>query len=322
MRAAQRKMIDNCYLGIDTSNYTTSLSVVDAQGLVVANLKIPLEVKPGERGLRQSDAVFQHTKNMPQLFAMAEPYLEKYTSIAVGVSVSPRSCEGSYMPCFLVGKAVAHSISKTLKIPLFELSHQNGHVMAACYSGGVPESLLENPFLAFHVSGGTTEALLVKPDGCDFICEIIGGTKDINAGQAIDRVGVAMGLDFPCGPELERLAVSYSEKIPHTAVCVKDGFCNLSGLENKAVKLYEETGNKNLVAAYVLDFVGATLETITSRIKSEYTEYPIVYSGGVMSCSLLQKRLKKENTYFAEPAFSSDNAAGIALLCRRAFLAE
>ena len=226
------------------------------------------------------------------------------------------------MPCFLAGKAVAHSISKTLKIPLFELSHQNGHVMAACYSGGAPESLLKNPFLAFHVSGGTTEALLVKPDRSDFVCEIIGGTKDINAGQAIDRVGVAMGLTFPCGAELEKMALACTEKIPHANICVNDGFCNLSGLENKAVKLFEETRNSNLVAAYVLDFVGATLEKITDGIKTEFPGYPIVYSGGVMSCSLLQKRLKKENTYCAEPKFSSDNAAGIALLCRRAFLSE
>ena len=315
-------MNEICYLGIDTSNYTTSLSLVDEHGSVVANLKIPLEVKAGERGLRQSDAVFQHTRNMPELFSMAEQYLERYAPIAVGVSVSPRSCEGSYMPCFLAGKAVAHSLAKTLKIPLFELSHQNGHVMAACYSGGVPEKLLEMPFLAFHVSGGTTEALVVKPNGCDFSCEIIGGTKDINAGQAIDRVGVAMGLSFPCGAELEKLALSYDGKIPHSPVCVKDGFCNLSGLENKAVKLYEETQNKNLVAAYVLDFIGATLEKITEDIKADFCEYPVVYSGGVMSCSILQKRLKKENTYFAEPKFSSDNAAGIALLCRRAFVAK
>ena len=315
-------MTESCYLGIDTSNYTSSLSIVDEQGFVVANLKIPLAVKSGERGLRQSDAVFQHTKNMPELFSMAEPYFEKYTPIAVGVSVSPRSCEGSYMPCFLAGKAVAHSMSKILRIPLFELSHQNGHVMAACYSGGAPKNLLEGPFLAFHVSGGTTEALLVKPNGSDFVCEIIGGTKDINAGQAIDRVGVAMGLAFPCGAELEKLALSCTDKIPHTNICVNDGFCNLSGLENKAVKLFEETKNSNLVAAYVLDFVGATLERITDSIKAEFPEYPIVYSGGVMSCSLLQKRLKKENTYFAEPKFSSDNAAGIALLCRRAFLSK
>lgn len=313
-------MSEICYIGIDTSNYTTSLALANEVGDIVANLKIPLSVKEGERGLRQSDAVFQHTKNIPEIFSLAESYLKEYKPIAVGVSVTPRSCEGSYMPCFLAGKSAAYSLAKTMNIPLYELSHQNGHVMAAAYSGKIPEKHLLKPFLAFHVSGGTTEALLVTPDGCDFKCEIIGGTKDINAGQAIDRVGVAMGFDFPCGVHLEKAALFNSLKFPKPNVCVKDGFCNLSGLENKALKLYEETGSKELVAAYTLDFVGATLEKITYDINARYEDYPIVYSGGVMSCSILQNRLKKDNCYFAEPKFSADNAAGIALLCRRHYL--
>ena len=313
-------MAKPCFLGIDTSNYTTSLAIADEGGRIVANFKIPLSVKNGEKGLRQSDAVFLHTKNLPDIFCKAEELLREYTPTAVGVSAYPRSQEGSYMPCFLAGKAAAYSIAKASGIPLFELSHQNGHVMAAAYSGGFGDKAFEGAFLAFHVSGGTTEALRVTPYGDDFECEIIGGTKDINAGQAIDRVGVAMGLSFPCGAELERLALDFNGKIPSSRVCVENGFCNLSGLENKAVELYKKTGDKNLVAAYVLDFVGATLERITEDIKQSYRGYPIVYSGGVMSCSILQNRLKKENTYFAEPQFSADNAAGIALLCRRKYI--
>lgn len=309
-----------CFLGIDTSNYTTSLAIADEAGNIVANLKMPLSVKNGERGLRQSDAVFQHTKNLPEIFSEAERFFEEYKPLAVGVSVSPRSQEGSYMPCFLAGKSAAYAVSKAMGVRLFELSHQNGHVMAAAYSGGMPAELLEKPFLAFHISGGTTEALLVEPEGCDFKCEIIGGTKDINAGQAIDRVGVAMGIGFPCGASLERLALDFSGENPMPKICVEDGYCNLSGLENKAIELYEKTGDKNAVAAFVLDFVGATLERITANIKEKYPLYPVVYSGGVMSCSILQKRLKGENTFFAEPSFSADNAAGIALLCRRHFI--
>lgn len=309
-----------CFLGVDTSNYTTSLAIADEDGNVVANLKIPLSVKSGERGLRQSDAVFQHTKNLPEIFTLAEKYFEKYTPVAVGVSVTPRSCEGSYMPCFLAGKSAAYSLARTMRIPLFELSHQNGHVMAAAYSGGATDEVLRSSFMAFHVSGGTTEVLLVSPDGCDFECKLIGGTKDINAGQAIDRVGVAMGLGFPCGADMERLALENSKKLPKPAVCVSDGYCNLSGLENKAVKLYESTDDKCYTSAYVLDFVGATLERLTDDAISKYGDHPIVYSGGVMSCSILQKRLKKDNRYFAEPKFSADNAAGAALLCRRHYL--
>ena len=312
-------MRNACFLGIDTSNYTTSLAIADEKGEIVANLKIPLTVKNGERGLRQSDAVFQHIKNLPEIFSMASEYFSEYTPIAVGVSVTPRSCEGSYMPCFLPGKSAAFSLAKSMNLPIFELSHQNGHVMAAAYSGGVAEEILSNPFLAFHVSGGTTEVLLVTPDKADFKCEIIGETRDINAGQAIDRVGVAMGIDFPCGPYMEKAALQNAERFPKPLICVKDGCCNLSGLENKAVELYKKSRNENLVSAYVLDFIGATLEQMTIDAKEKHGNLPVVYSGGVMSCSILQNRLKKENCYFAEPKFSADNAAGIALLCRRHF---
>ena len=322
MKLPKKAMADNCFIGIDTSNYTTSLAFVNQDGEVVANLKIPLSVKEGERGLRQSDAVFQHTKNLPDIFNLAEELFEKYRPVAVGVSTTPRSQDGSYMPCFLAGKASAYAMAKSLNIPLFELSHQNGHIMAAAYSGKVPDALLEKDFLAFHVSGGTTEALLVKPDSCDFKCEIVGGTKDINAGQAIDRVGVAMGLDFPCGPSLEKLALEYKGRVGKPNICVKDAYCNLSGLENKALELYRKTEDMGAVASYVLNFIGATLKRMTDDLKAIYPRHPRVYSGGVLSCSVLRDILGGENSFFAEPKFSADKAAGVALLCRRKYLSR
>ena len=309
-----------CFVGVDTSNYTTSLAFCDESGNVVANLKAPLTVKEGERGLRQSDAVFLHTKNLPVLFREARPLFEKYLPKAIGVSAFPRTQEGSYMPCFLAGVASANAMGAALGVPTFEFSHQNGHIMAACYSGGVSEEVLKNDFLAFHVSGGTTEVLLVHPKESDFSCEIVGGTLDMNAGQAIDRVGVAMGLAFPCGLEMERLALSAaSDSIPKVRVCVNDGKCNLSGLENKAIKLFEETKDRAATAKFVLDFIAETLAVITEQLRATYPSFPIVYGGGVMSCSIIQKRLSGENVYFAEPQFSSDNAAGIALLTKRKY---
>lgn len=285
---------------------------------MIANLKCPLPVKEGERGLRQSDAVFLHTKNIPVLFDMAEPYFEKFQPLAVGVSAFPRSQEGSYMPCFLAGKAAASAIGASMNLPVYEFSHQNGHIIAAYYASGAPVDILEKEFIAFHVSGGTTEVLLVSPDGYDFHCEIVGGTLDMNAGQAIDRVGVAMGLRFPCGPKMERLALTRGEtRAKGLRVSVRDGKCNLSGLENQAIKLFEDTGDKVKTAGFVLDFIAETLAKITEQVRSQYPSYPIIYGGGVMSCSILQNRLSGENVYFAKPEFSSDNAAGIALLTRR-----
>ncbi len=316
-------MSELCFIGIDTSNYTTSLAFCNESGDVVANLKCPLPVKEGERGLRQSDAVFLHTRNLPILFEKAREWFEKYRPIAIGVSTCPRTAEGSYMPCFLAGKASANALGAALGVPVMEFSHQNGHIMAAAYSGGVDASVLEEEFVAFHVSGGTTEVVLVKPCNGDFRCTLIGGTLDMNAGQAIDRVGVAMGLPFPCGPQMEKLAKLADKKLARgIKVCVRDGRCNLSGLENQALKLFAECGDPSITAKFVLDFIAETLARITDDVRAIYPSYPIIYSGGVMSCSLIQARLTAEDAYFAEPIFSSDNAAGIALLARRCFLVK
>ena len=311
-------MTKKVYLGIDTSNYTTSLAVCNEDGEVIANIKKLLDVKDGEKGLRQSDAVFSHVKNLPMLSNELSSALENCKIEAVGVSVSPRDIEGSYMPCFLVGRATAVTVAASHNAPVYEFSHQAGHIMAALYSCDMVNELIDKEFIAFHVSGGTTEALYVKPNGNTFAVDIVGATADISAGQAIDRAGVMMGLKFPCGKELERLANEYTGKLPKPKICVKGMEFNLSGLENISDKLYKETLDKPYVAAYVLNFVSETLIKLTENIREAYPSIPIVYAGGVMSNKILQSKLSKfADTYFATPDFSADNAAGIALLARK-----
>ena len=308
------------YIGIDTSNYTTSISISNQNGEIIANIKKLLDVKMGERGLRQSDAVFSHVKNFSILAQELEKAIEGYGVGAIGVSTVPRDIEGSYMPCFLVGKAVADMIAATHNAPVFEFSHQAGHIMAALYSSGNAEKLLEDSFVAFHVSGGTTEALYVTPKNGKFDVKIIADTADISAGQSIDRAGVMMGLKFPCGREMEQLASHYDGKLPKAKICVKNGKCNFSGLENIAQKLYADTEDASFVSAYVLNFVAETLLKLTDDIREEYPNIPILYAGGVMSNKYLQNRLLRfDNTYFATPEFSSDNAAGIALLTYQSY---
>ena len=193
--------------------------------------------------------------------------------------------------------------------------------MAAAYSSGAMHLLNEKRFAAFHVSGGTTEVLLTTPHASGFNIELFAATADINAGQAIDRIGVMLGLRFPCGKELERLAEMNTKKIPKSRISVKDGYCNLSGLENMAAKLLQESGDSALVAAFTQQFVADTLIAMTNDLDVRIPSLPIVYAGGVMSNRYLQSRLRmRANTYFAEPQFSADNAAGIALLCRKQFL--
>jgi N6-L-threonylcarbamoyladenine synthase len=286
-------------------------------GELIANIKRPLPVSEGERGLRQSEAVFAHIKNIPSAMEEAKTLLGGRRPAVVGVSERPRNQDGSYMPCFLSGVAVAEAISASLGVPLYRFSHQCGHVMAALYSSG-SEALMENRFAAFHVSGGTTEILLVEPE---MKITKIGGTVDLTAGQTIDRIGVMMGLSFPCGASLEQLAQKGTVK--RDKICVNDLSCNLSGLENKAQKMLKDGVSKEDIAAYTIEFVRRTLAKMSENLRAKYLNIPILYAGGVMSCSLIKKDFEKRfDGYFAEPMYSSDNAAGTALLCYRKIMSE
>ncbi len=303
-----------CVLGIDTSNYITSVAVVDETLHCVANIKYPLPVEEGARGLRQSDAVFAHIKNLPSAFADAEEMLKQYDLVAVGVSSTPRHQPGSYMPCFLSGVASARGIAAAVGVPMLTWSHQCGHIMAALF-GANALKLLNAPFGAFHVSGGTTELVRARYTPCGFDAEIVGGSLDLHAGQVIDRIGVMLGLRFPAGPALEKEAELYTGKIPHRKPATEGCYMHLSGLENMATRMYEESGDKQKTAAFVFDYIGASLEHISDAYIHEYGDMPLVYAGGVMSSHLLQDRLsEKHEGYFASPALSSDNAVGVAVL--------
>ncbi len=300
-------------LGIDTSNYTTSCALFDSEKNIIIQKKKLLPVKSGEKGLRQSDAVFHHTK---QLYPLIEELMNEYPcSIdVVGVSEKPRDAEGSYMPCFTVGINTAHSISSIISKPLYGFSHQCGHIMAALWSCSKLDFINKN-FIAFHVSGGTTEALYISPDK-DRIFKpvIIGKTLDLNCGQAIDRAGVMLGMKFPCGKELEKSASLSKEKY-NPKVSVKDGNCSLSGLENLCKKMIDNNEKPEDVSAFCIQFVAKTIDKMASHAIETVGNLPIVFAGGVMSDKIIKNYLEyKFNAYFAEPDFSCDNATGTALL--------
>lgn len=309
-------------LGIDTSNYTTSAALFTTEGELIANLKCPLPVKGGECGLRQSDAVFAHIKNIPQLMQRVNTYLSDAKIVCVGVSEKPRNVDGSYMPCFLSGVSVAEGISAVLGVPLYKFSHQCGHIMAALYSSSCME-LKKDAFLAFHISGGTTEMLRVLPKEYGFCAELVGGTADLNAGQVIDRIGVYLGLNFPAGAELERLALSFDGKLPNKKPVMREMKINLSGLENMAKDLYLKTEDKSLVAAFAFDYIYRGISLLADAYIEEYGDTDIVFAGGVMSNSIIKEKLsKKYKAHFAVPALSADNAVGIAVLARERYFSE
>ncbi len=300
-------------IGIDTSNYTTSIAFYD--GIGGENCSRLLPVKQGELGLRQSDAVFAHIKSLPELSGRLFSHVRKEEVTAVGVSTRPRAVEGSYMPCFMVGYSHAKMLSDLLKVPLVEVSHQQGHVAASLWSAGAME-LMDRAHLAWHLSGGTTELLLVEPEEKNVVCTKIGGTTDISAGQLIDRTGQLLQLPFPSGKHLDALSKEAVMKDTFKVKCSNMEF-SLSGVQNKVQQFHAQHENNAETAAYVLRCVAKAVYLATEQALKAYPGLRVVFSGGVASNSMLREVIAPLNPIFSQPQFSTDNAMGIAVLAHR-----
>lgn len=298
------------YLGIDTSNYTTSIAVFD--GINGENRSRLLDVKPGELGLRQSDAVFAHIKRLPELADALFQCADRAAIRAIGVSTRPRAVEGSYMPCFLSGVSAAKTMAAVLGVPCYEFSHQQGHIAAALWSAGRMD-LMKQPHLAWHLSGGTTELLLVEPEGKNVRASQIGGTDDISAGQIMDRTGKLLNLNFPSGKALDALS---REAESHDYFKVKTNMLrfSFSGLENKVTQYYTSGHTSAETAQYAVHSVCDAVIRTTKDALKEYPGLPVVFSGGVASNSMLRESCQAFEAIFAQPALSTDNALGIAVL--------
>ena len=300
-------------IGIDTSNYTTSVAFFDGKG--GENCSKLLPVKAGELGLRQSDAVFAHIKSLPELSGRLFSHVRADEITAVGVSTRPRAVEGSYMPCFMVGYTHAKILADALRVPLVEVSHQQGHVAASLWSAEHLE-LMDTPHLAWHLSGGTTELLLVEPEGKNVRCTRIGGTTDISAGQLIDRTGQLLELPFPSGRHLDSLSREAVLKDTFKVKCTNMEF-SLSGVQNKVQQFHAAHPDRAEVAAYALRCVSGAVYRATEQALKEYPGLRVVFSGGVASNAMLRQLTAPLNPIYAQPQFSTDNAMGVAVLAYR-----
>lgn len=301
------------FIGIDTSNYTSSSAVYDDANDVFYSKKQLLPVTDGQLGLRQSDAVFHHVKNLPPLLSELCGKFSGCIS-AVGFSHAPRDVDGSYMPCFSVGEGFANVLSATLNVNNYSFSHQAGHIAAAVWSAKQTH-LVNEKFIAFHVSGGTTDVLLVQPDSDNiFNIEMLASSLDLKAGQAIDRAGVMLGLHFPAGAALDKLSLM-SDKVYKTHPYMRDGSVSFSGLENKCRQMLDNGEQREDIAKFCISYVCTAIENMTEYALNKCGDLPVIYAGGVMSNTIINNTLsKKFGGYFAEPYYSSDNAAGIAYL--------
>ena len=224
------------------------------------------------------------------------------------------------MPVFRAGESQARAAAALLRAPFYPVSHQEGHIRAALVDSGIDDS---QPFLALHLSGGTTELLLDR----DGELTLLGGSLDLHAGQLVDRTGVRMGLGFPAGPALERLAMQGTAQ-GRIGVSIKGMSCNLAGAENKTARWLEQGEfTREDIACEVFDFLSRTILRMIETACGETGCRQALLAGGVASSGLLKemmlRRAKKRalpcRLRFARPELSGDNAVGVALLGARAY---
>lgn len=304
-------------LGIDTSCYTTSVALMDHQGVLVADERTSLTVKPGGRGLSQSEMFFQHGKNLPVLIKKVMLRAGSGCRIgAIGVSSVPRPQRDSYMPVFLAGLGLASSLGAVLQCPVFEISHQENHLFAGIWSAKMQ---WKSPFLALHVSGGTTEILSVASGSERLSIQLIGGSGDLNAGQFVDRVGVAMGLPFPAGPHLEKLASTAAADFPKLPQSVKGTQISFSGPESQVRRWLEQVPSPSSVAAAVQDCIaGSLIRALKAAVELTGIKQ-ILLVGGVGANQSIRNQLAdsllasvEATVLWPEPCYSGDNAVGAA----------
>lgn len=305
-------------LGIDTSNYTTSLCLIDQTGNILKEQRQLLEVEEGERGLQQSAAVFQHVRNLPILLEAIGSFQGLQ---GICVSSRPRPEKGSYMPVFLAGEGLARSLAAALDVPLYRTSHQEGHIAAGEGTAGL---IPDHEFLAVHLSGGTSDLLRVKRQAAGYEIRQMGSSKDLHAGQFVDRVGVALGLPFPAGPHLEKLARTATEsdvfiRVPSPI----DGYnWSFSGPETAVRKLIQAGVSPAGIARATESAIAKGLEKVLRKAIKETNHKLVLMVGGVAANLYIRDRLKKRlehpavgaRLFFADPRYSTDNAFGVACI--------
>lgn len=306
----------NGFLGIDTSCYTTSVAFLGSAGQLVADFRKPLEVKTGGRGLAQSEMVFQHTRNLPVLIEKLACTLggRLPENVAVGVSVSPRSAPDSYMPVFVTGESCARALAAANGTPIYRLSHQENHIYAGIRSVGWPK---QRCFLAVHISGGTTEIVKVSAGASELTVEIIGTSADLQAGQFIDRIGVALGLPFPAGPHLEYLALQANGMVDIPSSC-KGSNVSFSGPETYVQRLIAAGGNAAAIAAGVQHCIAQSVAAMIAAAAQQTQVNEVIIVGGVSANRYIRGYLtevleqKHIILMFPDNIYSSDNATGSA----------
>lgn len=300
-------------LAVDTSCYTTSLTVIDLSGDILFESYELLKVKEGTKGLRQSEGFYQHVYALNDAFSKFAKIHCPSKILAVACSTKPRPLEGSYMPVFEAGRLFCDNLSKTLNVPLYAFSHQEGHIMAAYKTSTLKD--MPSEFFAMHLSGGTTEWMRCQKKDLGFEIILLGESLDISFGQLVDRIGVSMGIDFPCGQAMDLLSQKNTSS-EFFKIKMRNNQFNLSGYENK----YLDFKNQHSPEEVSRHLFNTLAHLMKQWIDDVPKDMPILVAGGVASNSIIRNVLSSyKNLYFAKPKYAKDNALGIAFLGLLAF---
>lgn len=309
---------DILILGIESSCDETAASVVRNGREVLSNIIFSqIELHKLYGGVVPEIASRKHIEKINQVIeeALATAEVSLQDIDGIGVTYGP-----GLVGALLVGVSVAKAISFATKKPLIGVHHIEGHVSA----NYIEHEELEPPFLCLIVSGGHTHLVLVKEYG---EYEIIGYTRDDAAGEAFDKVARAIGLGYPGGPKIDKLAKEGNKDgiaFPRAHIEGAPYDFSFSGVKSAVLNYINSCEMKNEeiipadVAASFQEAVIDVLVTRTVQAAKDFGMNKVAIAGGVAANSSLRETMesecKKNNLYlyYPSPIYCTDNAAMIA----------
>lgn len=308
-------------LGIETSCDDTSAAIIHGKK-ILSNVVASQLIHSQYGGIVPELASRAHQQNIIPVVthAIHQANISKKQINAIAFTKGP-----GLLGSLLVGMSFSKSLALSLQVPLIEVNHMQAHILAHFIENN--EIAPEFPFLCLTVSGGHTQILLVKDY---FTIELLGETLDDAVGEAFDKIGKMLGLNYPAGQEIDQLAKLGNPKKFHFTIPQVDNFnFSFSGIKTSVLYFLQKQVNTNpdFIAENLHDLCASVQQTLIDALINklekaiEITKLKhVAIAGGVSANSHLRERIKNlENlypchTYIPKIEYTTDNAAMIALV--------
>ncbi len=317
-------MSNSIILGIESSCDDTSAAII-CGNKILSNVAATQQIHNEYGGVVPELASRAHQQNMVPVVtqALSRANIQQKDICAVGFTRGP-----GLLGSLLVGTSFAKSLAMSLNIPLIEVNHLQAHILAH-FINDANEQPPQFPFLCLTVSGGHTMIVLVRDY---FDMEIIGKTIDDAAGEAFDKIGKILGLDYPAGPIVDKLAKEgNSEKFSFAKPKVENFDYSFSGIKTSVLYFIQKEIKKNpeFIKENLADLCASVQKTIVDvlmqklqKAAQELNIKEIAIGGGVSANSGLRNAMlnNKEklgwNIYIPKFEYTTDNAAMIAMVAK------